>query len=86
MLKGIIGYLDYSLTVMIFKAMEYSFFLFKASHLTTLVDCLLVFCYIMEIFCNVVDVEDTHVTLFSNDFANYVFAISYFCITHGIGH
>ena len=51
-LKGIIGYSDYSLAMVIFeylKSNEIFIFLFKASHLTTLMDCLLVFHYVMDI-------------------------------------
>ena len=48
MLKGIIRYSDCLLAVMIFKCFGIFVFLFKASHLTTLVDCLLIFCYIMD--------------------------------------
>ena len=59
--------------------MEYSLFLFKASHLTTLVDYLLIFWIL-------VDVEDTYVTLLAMILLIMFFAISYCCtLTHGIG-
>ena len=51
-LKGIIGYSDYSLAGMIFECFKSNgifVFLFKALHLTTSVDRLLIFCYIMDI-------------------------------------
>ena len=51
-LKGIIGYSDYSFAMVIFECFKSNgifVFLFKASHLTTLVVYLFVFYYIMDI-------------------------------------
>ena len=50
-LKGIIGYSDYSFEMVIFECLRTNrifVFFFKASHLCTLVVCLLVFYYIMD--------------------------------------
>ena len=76
MLKGIIGYSDYSLALAIFECFKSNgifVFLFKASHLATSAVCLPVFYYIMDIQLYILDFEDTHVTPFSNYFAINVF-------------
>ena len=67
MLNGIIGYSDCNGDIRCFKSNGILIFLFKASHLTTLVACLFVFYYKDFGFWLTLKI---HVTLFSNDFVN----------------